>query len=279
MNASAAPDHPDFPLCLEFLTAIDLSAPDFVALAARHGFRRISLLANPMPPYRDFELLGDTPVRRETRRRCDELGVAVDMIEAFNLHAGTEAASFEPAMETGRYLGNEIINLLPREASEERIEEGFTRACELADAHGFRVVTEISRRATLKTLPQAVAFFQRIGRPDVRVLLDTLHFFRFGGTVDIARTHRDWIGRIQICDGPATMPDEEQLTEARQHRRVPGEGRLPLRELLSVIPTGITIGVEVPNRDYGTEERVRRSREGTLCLLPSRKTGTARSAP
>lgn len=270
-------EHPDFPLCLEFLTAVDLPAPDFVSLAARHDFRRISLLANPMPPYRDFDLLGDTVARRETRRRCNDLGIRLDMIEAFNIHADTDCASFRPALESGRYLGNDIINLLPRDESEDRVAEGFLRACEMADEFGYRVVTEISRRATLKTLPQAIAFFGRIGRPDVRVLLDTLHFFRFGGTVDIAREHRDWIGRLQLCDGPATMPDEEQLAEARQHRLVPGEGGLPLRELLAVIPSGITIGIEVPNRDYDTDERVRRSREGTIALLATRQESAARA--
>ena len=261
------------PLCLEFLTAVDLDAPSFITLAAKHGFQRVSLLVNPMPPYQDFDLLGDTAARRETRRRCDDLGVTVDMIEAFNIQADTVAASFIPAMESGKVLGNGIINLLPRDEDEARVEDCFARACELADTFGFRVVTEISRRATLKTLQQAVRFFQRIGRPDVRILLDTLHFFRYGGTLEDVRAHRDWIGRVQLSDGPADMPLADQLTEARQHRLVPGDGGLPLRSLLAELPAGISIGIEVPNRDFSTDERVRRSREATLALLSP---GTAR---
>ncbi len=255
-------------LCLEFLTAVDLDAPSFITLAAKHGFQRVSLLVNPMLPYQDFHLLGDTASRRETRQRCNDLGVTVDMIEAFNIQADTDAASFIPAMESGKVLGNGIINLLPRDEDEARIEDCFARACELADTFGFRVVTEISRRATLKTLQQAVRFFQRIGRPDVRILLDTLHFFRYGGTLEDVRAHRDWIGRVQLSDGPTQMPLADQLTEARQHRLIPGDGDLPLRGLLAEVPAGITIGVEVPNRDFSTDERVRRSREATLALLP-----------
>ena len=266
--------HPrSHPLCLEFLTAVDLDAPAFISLAARHGFQRASLLVNPMPPYQDFHLLGDTTERRETRRRCADLGVTVDMIEAFNIQADTDATSFIPAMESGQVLGNDIINLLPRDEDEGRIEACFARACALADTFGFRVVTEISRRATLKTLPQAVQFFQRIGRPDVRILLDTLHFFRYGGTLEDVRTHRDWIGRVQLSDGPAQMPLADQLTEARQHRLIPGDGKLPLSALLAELPDGITIGVEVPNRDFSTDERVRRSREATLGLLSSSAAG------
>jgi len=255
-------------LCLEFLTAVDLDAPSFITLAAKHGFQRVSLLVNPMLPYQDFHLLGDTASRRETRQRCNDLGVTVDMIEAFNIQADTDAASFIPAMESGKVLGNGIINLLPRDEDEARIEDCFARACKLADTFGFRVVTEISRRATLKTLQQAVRFFQRIGRPDVRILLDTLHFFRYGGTLEDVRAHRDWIGRVQLSDGPTQMPLADQLTEARQHRLIPGDGDLPLRGLLAELPAGITIGVEVPNRDFSTDERVRRSREATLALLP-----------
>lgn len=255
------------PLCLEFLTAVDLDAPSFITLAAKHGFQRVSLLVNPMPPYQDFDLLGDTAARRETRQRCDDLGVTVDMIEAFNIQADTDATSFAPAMESGKVLGNGIINLLPRDEDEARVEDCFARACELADTFGFRVMTELSRRATLKTPSQAVRFFQRIGRPDVRILLDTLHFFRYCGTLEDVRAHRDWIGRVQLSDGPAEMPLADQLTEARQHRLIPGDGDLPLRSLLAEMPAGISIGIEVPNRDFSTDERVRRSREATLALL------------
>lgn len=258
------------PLCLEFLTAVDLDAPSFVTLAARHGFQRISLLVNPMPPYQDFDLLGDTAMRRETRRRCEDLGVTVDMIEAFNIQSDTKADSFVPAMESGACLGRPVINLLPRDEDEARIEEAFAGACALADRYGFPVMTEISRRATLKTLPQAVGFFKRIGRPDLRVVLDTLHFFRYGGTLAQVHEFRDWIGRIQISDGPANMPLADQLTEARQRRLIPGDGELPLRALLAALNPGLTIGIEVPNPDFSTEERVRRSRDATLALLAAR---------
>lgn len=256
-------------LCLEFLTAVDLDAPSFVSLAAGHGFRRVSLLVNPMsPPYQDFDLLGNSATRRETRRRCEDLGVAVDMIEAFNIQADTNPMSFVPALESGAVLGRPVINLLPRDEDEDRIADGFAGACLLADRYGFPVMTEISRRTTLKTLPQAVRFFQRIGRPDLRVVLDTLHFFRFGGTLDQVREYRDWIGRIQISDGPADMPQVDQLTEARQRRLIPGDGALPLRELLAAVKPGLVIGIEVPNPDFTTDERVRRSRAATLSLLP-----------
>ncbi len=255
------------PLCLEFLTAAELDAPAFVSLAAKHGFQRISLLVNPMPPYQDFDLLGDTAARRETRSRCEALGVSVDMIEAFNIEAGTDPRAFLPALESGASLGNRTINLLPRDDDEAQVRDCFAACCELADRFGFGVVTELSRRATLKTIPQAIRFFGSIGRPDVRVLLDTLHFFRYGGRVEDVREHCDWIGRIQLCDGPAEMPLEGQLAEARQHRLVPGDGELPLRELLAALPTGITIGIEVPNRDLSVDERIRRSRDATLKML------------
>jgi sugar phosphate isomerase/epimerase len=266
------PHAPDQLLCLEFLTAVDLDAPSFVSLAAQHGFRRISLLVNPMsPPYQDFDLLGNSATRQETRRRCEDLGIAVDMIEAFNIQADTNPLSFVPALESGAVLGRPVVNLLPRDDDEARIADGFAGACALADRYGFPVMTEISRRATLKTLPQAVSFFKRIGRPDLRVVLDTLHFFRFGGTLDQVREYRDWIGRIQISDGPAEMPLADQLTEARQRRLIPGDGALPLRELLAALNPGLTIGIEVPNPDFTTDERVRRSREATLALMTTVK--------
>ena len=70
-------------LALDFLTAIDLGPPELVSAAESTGCFWVSLLVAPVPILPDYGLLGDTPTRRETRRRCLDTGVAVDMIEAF----------------------------------------------------------------------------------------------------------------------------------------------------------------------------------------------------
>jgi hypothetical protein len=56
---------------------------------------------------------------------------------------------------------------------------------------------------------------------------------------------------IQICDGPRASPAsvDERRTEARTARLLPGDGELPLLELLAKLPADLTLAVEAPTRE------------------------------
>jgi hypothetical protein len=61
---------------------------------------------------------------------------------------------------------------------------------------------------------------------------------------------------------------EESLFE----RMVPGEGELPLRDILAVLPPGLVIGLEVPMRTaaeagIGPQDRLQRCVDGVHRLL------------
>ena len=80
------------------------------------------------------------------------------------------------------------------------------------------------------------------------------------------------IGAVQISDAPATNPESDYTYEALFDRLVPGEGELPLGELLQVLPPDIIISPEVPLqtlRKSGVpiQECVRRVIEGTRDVL------------
>jgi sugar phosphate isomerase/epimerase len=55
------------------------------------------------------------------------------------------------------------------------------------------------------------------------------------------------IGSVQLCDAPlASPPPSAIIDEARGNRLLPGEGELPLRELLAVLPEDVPLSAEVP---------------------------------
>ncbi|HEY9183445.1 MAG TPA: sugar phosphate isomerase/epimerase, partial [Gammaproteobacteria bacterium] len=70
-------------LSLAHLTVLDATPPELVTVAAAAGFRMVGLrlTATPsvgVPPY---DMLGNTPVMRETLRRLADTGVSVLDVE------------------------------------------------------------------------------------------------------------------------------------------------------------------------------------------------------
>jgi sugar phosphate isomerase/epimerase len=259
------------PLCLDFLTAVEATPPELAALAAANGCQSISFMVHPVAGVPDFDMVGDTPMRRETRRRCADLGIAIDMVEGFLLTADTDIAAFRPSLDSTAWLGAGCANLILRDEDIPRLTANFAAFCEMAQACGVPVITEWSRRAPLKSPAAAAEFLTRNALP-ARLQFDSLHLYRAGFTeADIAALDPNLIARGQLSDGPAEMPVDQQYAEALGGRLVPGEGALPLRAFLNALPEGITVGLEVPSqtlRDQGMEpaERVRRVVEGARRL-------------
>ena len=79
------------------------------------------------------------------------------------------------------------------------------------------------------------------------------------------------IGYVQICDGPAGMPSGEVYFDQALHQReVPGEGQLPLVEMMACIPEHIVASMEVPLRSL-REKGVSDAERARLSAVGSRK--------
>jgi sugar phosphate isomerase/epimerase len=68
---------------------------------------------------------------------------------------------------------------------------------------------------------------------------------------DLPLVDPELISYVQLCDAPLAAPgagpaSAEAVHEARAARLLPGEGQLPLRELLAALPDGIPVAVEAP---------------------------------
>jgi sugar phosphate isomerase/epimerase len=258
-------------LCLDFLTALSASPPELVSLAGANDCRLVSLHLQAAAEG-EASLIGDTAMRRETLLRCRDLGVAVDMVEGFVLKPGASDEAVEPMLAAGAALGARGANVVLRGDEVGAVTDQAGRLCELAAGYGLATWFEFSRRVAIKTLPEAAAVVRALGAADAKILIDTLHFFRFGGAVSDLAACRDLIGRAQLSDGPLVMADEAQFDEAYYERMVPGEGALPLLGLLRELPGGVTVGAEVPLRSWeaqgvSVEERVRRVLAASAAML------------
>ena len=194
------------PLCLDFLTAVEVSPPELAVLAAENGCRSISFMVHPVSGVPDFDMARDTPMRRDTKRRCAELGIGIDMVEGFLLTPDTNVTTFQSSLESAGWLGASRANVLLRDDDVPRLTANLTAFSEMASDYKVAVITEWSRRAPLKSPAEAAAFLDRSGT-SATLQFDSLHLYRAGFTeADIATLHPKIISRVQLSDGPAEMP-------------------------------------------------------------------------
>jgi hypothetical protein len=83
------------------------------------------------------------------------------------------------------------------------------------------------------------------------------------------------IAYAQICDGgPAQPVDAASLmAEARGARLLPGEGALPLNDMLDALPPDVRIGVEAPTLELAAlpvNDAARRAAGATRAFLEAR---------
>jgi sugar phosphate isomerase/epimerase len=118
---------------------------------------------------------------------------------------------------------------------------------------------------------------ERAAHPAGAVLIDALHLQRSGGTpADVAALPRRLLPYVQLCDGPfdpVRPPEEVALTEARTGRLFPGDGELPLPDLVAALPSGTDLGVEAPVAALAGQPPAEIARQAYAALRPFRTPG------
>jgi sugar phosphate isomerase/epimerase len=127
------------------------------------------------------------------------------------------------------------------------LSEAFARACARAGEDGIRLTIEFLPGTGIPDFATAHAVVRDAGAPNGSVLLDTWHFARGGGTLaDLTPEAVGAIGAVQLSDRAPEQDAEPYVP--RRGRKLPGDGALPLVELVSRIMAahpGLPIGAEV----------------------------------
>jgi sugar phosphate isomerase/epimerase len=227
---------------------IELDPPAFVDAAARAGFAAVSLMVQFPASYgAGFPVLGDTAMRRETRRRLDATGLV--LFDASTCRIEEESGDFEPALETAAYLGARSVNVNGNDPDPARLCDRFAALCDLAARYGLDCGLEFMMSTQVKTLDAALALIERSGAANAAVTVDALHLARSGGSpADVAALGAERVSYVQLCDGPADVPAEGYAWEAATERMLPGDGELPLPALVGAVAPGVLLAVEAPSR-------------------------------
>lgn len=241
------------PLGIEFISVFGLAPAAFAELAAQLGCEYISTALAPFPnsPERHppWSLRDDAPLRREFKAAMAANGVALSLGEGFLIRPGAPIAQAQADLDLMAELGAPQVNVVNLEPDRARAIAELAAFAELAAARGMKALVEFLPGLPIGTLGEAAAAVRAAGRPDLSLVIDAMHVFRSGASVaDLAALDPPLVGHVQLCDTLRAGSGSDYADEARFERLPPGEGELPLRDALGVLPEGVIVGLEIPMR-------------------------------
>lgn len=246
---AVVPDR-DARLGIEFISVLGLPPPAFAAIAAQLGCGRIGIALEPIvaPAGSPRWSLRDDPALR--RAFADALAahdVSISLGEGFIAVPGRDVAAFAKDLDLMAELGAARVNILGADPDSARCRDQIAAFAALAAARGMGATLEFLPGLPIADLAGARAAVDHAAAPGLGILIDTMHLFRSGGTVaDVAALPAETIGYVQLCDVPRVSRYASYAEEARGERLPPGEGDLPLRDLIAALPPHVPLGLEVP---------------------------------
>jgi sugar phosphate isomerase/epimerase len=169
-------------------------------------------------------------------------------VEALVIDPDFRAEALVPALEAASILGARRLNVAADDPEWSRLTENFASLCAIAAAHGLAVDLENMGWRTVATYDQSLQLVTQSGAANAFILVDALHFYRNGGSESDLSGNGKWTASLQLCDvrGPSPQRNEDKVAEARSGRFAPGEGELPLLDLIHALDDGTMVSVEVP---------------------------------
>jgi sugar phosphate isomerase/epimerase len=238
-------------LGIEFISALGMPPVEFVELAAALGVANIGFAPAPITDnphgFAPWDLRQDPALVRAIRDALRDHPVRVNLGEGFLIMPGLEIGDSAQALDIMAELGAPRVNAVVVEQDRARASDQFARFAEMAAERGLDALLEFMPMMWPATIDEALALVTATGAPNAKLLIDAMHLFRSGASVaDLARIDPARIGYIQLCDVPMPATSDDYGEEARHERLCPGEGDLPLADLLRALPGDLVVGLEVP---------------------------------
>ncbi len=257
-------------LSLAYLTVNGVSLPEHISVAAETGYQSVGLrlLGSRAPAPEDWR---NDALVREAELRLDDTGITVLDCEIFWLYPETKVSEYRGLLEVMQRLKSHLLLVLCRDPELQRAFDNFVELCEMAQPYGVLCCHEFSKITPVEDLFQTVDIVKRSGQPNARVLVDSLHLSRSGGTpADVSKVDPALFEYAQLCDAPAAIPDMERMRLEPGDRMIPGQGGLPLVELMRVLSPELPIAVEAPVKSmevFPPSERAWMAMEGLKSIL------------
>lgn len=240
-------------LGIGYLSVFGLPPAEFVDVAATLECRFISLFLRGLPlsplGYPPFSLKKDHALRNDLVAALRHHGVSITLGDGFLVIPGGDMRACAADLDVVAELAIPQINVVSLDLDLRRSFDEFAVLAELAAQRGISTVVEPVPGLAVADIPTALAAVRHVGRSDFRLLIDTMHVSRSGSTAAlIAAIDPGQIGYAQLSDTTRRPRSADYMEEAMYERLPPGEGELPLRDMIRVLPSDLVIELEVPQR-------------------------------
>jgi sugar phosphate isomerase/epimerase len=269
---------------LAYLTSVPLSPVDALVLAGKLGYGHTGVRIAPASPGGEFHPLStDAAMLRETIARNKDSGATIFDVEIVRLTADFTVDAFARFLETCGALGARAILVAGDDPDEGRLTASFAAFCDAAAKYGLTADLEFMPWTKVPNAKAALRVVGNAGRPNGRILVDTLHAGRSATTLaDIAAIPASMLSYAQLCDAPGEIPSTQEglIHTARHARLLPGEGGIDLVGMLSQLPADLPISLEIPNDErlpvLGPEEWGRQALAAAKTVVAKRDALAAR---
>ena len=162
---------------------------------------------------------------------------------------GVDVRSYADDLDIMAELRIPRINTVSLEPDRGRTFDELAALTALAAERGIATCVEPVVGLSIADLPSALAAVEYVDRDEISLLIDTMHVARFGATADdLWSVPAQRIGYIQLSDTTLQPRLKIYAEEAMYERMTPGEGELPLADMLAALPDDRVVGLEVPMR-------------------------------
>jgi sugar phosphate isomerase/epimerase len=182
-----------------------------------------------------------------------ETGLFALDLEVVWLKPGEAFTTHDAMIEIALELGVHNLLCVSSEPDPARTRRRFEHLCKKAEAGSLRIVLEFLAITEISSLRQALDIVQDVGHPVGGILVDTLHLQRTGGSAaDIGAIDPHLMPYLQLCDATAALHDhspEGVLEDALYLRQLPGDGELPLTDILRQVDPQLPLSLEIRSRE------------------------------
>jgi sugar phosphate isomerase/epimerase len=241
-------------LGIEMLSVFGMPPIEYVNLTADLGCRYITTGMVGFAPvkalnYQPFSLRDEPRLRKDLLAVMNDRGVSISLGEGLLIAAGVDVRSYANDLDVMAELHIPRINTVSLEPDRARALDELAVLTALAAERGIATCVEPVVGLSIADLPSAIAAVEYVNRDEISLLIDTMHVARFGASADDLRAiPAERIGYIQLSDTTMHKRMEHYAEEAMFERMVPGEGELPLLDMLTALPEDLVVGLEIPMR-------------------------------
>lgn len=234
---------------LAYLTVPGTGPCELIRMARDAGYDYVSLRTIPMgqPGEPQVHLEEDPALFEKVRQTLQECDMKVLDIELVRVREDLPE-DCRPAFEKGAALGagHVLCSVWTKDLA---FAAGrLSSVCKQAAEFGLTVDLEFPVLSEVKTLRDTVELMDKVGAPNLKILMDMIYVHLDGNTFDSIRNYSsEKYGMIHLCDWPKETGGLGQTELVRGGRAYVGEGAADIAAYIKALPEDLPISIELPN--------------------------------